>query len=80
MNGRFGGSLVAVRDGLQTGGGLCGQVRECDGKLRLLPREQALAMLQGLDLEMFEEEESDGVTPRGTAKHWHIFHIVARKP
>ena len=39
-----------------------------------------LAMLEGLDLELFEEEESDGVTPRGTAKHWHIFHIVARKP
>jgi tellurite methyltransferase len=41
---------------------------------------EALTMLEGLDVEMFEEEESDGVTPRGTAKHWHIFHIVARKP
>ena len=37
-------------------------------------------MLDGLELEMFEEEEDDGVTPRGNAKHWHIFHIVARKP
>ena len=26
-----------------------------------------------------EEEEDDSVTPRGTPKHWHIFHIVARK-
>jgi tellurite methyltransferase len=43
-------------------------------------RDEALAMLDGLDLEMFEEEEDDGVTPRGNAKHWHIFHIVARKP
>ena len=42
-------------------------------------RDEALAMLHGLELEMFEEEEDDGVTPRGNAKHWHIFHIVARK-
>lgn len=28
-------------------------------------------------LEMFDEEESDAVTPRGAPKHWHIFHIVA---
>jgi SAM-dependent methyltransferase len=43
-------------------------------------REQARRMLAGLELEMFEEERDDGVTPRGTPKHWHIFHIVARKP
>ncbi len=43
-------------------------------------RDEALALLDGLELEMFEEEEADGVTPRGNAKHWHIFHIVARKP
>jgi tellurite methyltransferase len=48
--------------------------------MTFLSRENALSMLEGLDLEMFEEEEADGVTPRGTAKHWHIFHIVARKP
>jgi tellurite methyltransferase len=30
-------------------------------------------------IELFETEETDAVTPRGAAKHWHIFHIVARK-
>jgi hypothetical protein len=29
---------------------------------------------------MFREEETDTVTPRGTEKHWHLFHIVARRP
>jgi tellurite methyltransferase len=48
--------------------------------ITFVSREEAIAMLDGLDLEMFEEEESDGVTPRGKTKHWHIFHIVARKP
>jgi tellurite methyltransferase len=30
-------------------------------------------------LELFEIEETDSVTPRGETKHWHLFHIVARK-
>ncbi len=38
------------------------------------------ALLNPLDVEHFREEEDDGVTPRGTHKHWHIFHLVARKP
>ena len=29
--------------------------------------------------ELFDEEESDAVTPRGKPKHWHIFHVVARR-
>ena len=33
-----------------------------------------------LVVEHFREEEDDSVTPRGTPKHWHIYHIVARKP
>ncbi len=48
--------------------------------MTFVSREEALALLAGLDVEMFDEEEADGVTPRGNAKHWHIFHIVARKP
>lgn len=47
--------------------------------MTFVSRDEALALLDGLELEMFEEEEADGVTPRGNAKHWHIFHIVARK-
>jgi len=47
--------------------------------MTFLERTEAEAMLDGLDVEMFEEEEADGVTPRGKAKHWHIFHVVARK-
>ncbi len=47
--------------------------------LTFVSRDEALALLQGFELELFEEEEDDGVTPRGNPKHWHIFHIVARK-
>jgi SAM-dependent methyltransferase len=37
------------------------------------------ALLSGLAVEMLEEEETDAVTPRGQKKHWHIFHVVARR-
>ncbi len=47
--------------------------------ITFVSRDEALELLKGLDLEMFEEEEADSVTPRGTPKHWHIFHVVARK-
>jgi len=75
-----------TREGLPPGGRFSGQwygPRDSwFGRpgITFLNRENALSMLEGFDLEMFEEEEADGVTPRGTAKHWHIFHIVARKP
>jgi tellurite methyltransferase len=75
-----------IREALPSGGRFSGQwygPRDSwvdRPSMTFVSREEALALLQGLDLEMFEEEEADGVTPRGNAKHWHIFHIVARKP
>lgn len=75
-----------IREGLPPGGRFSGQwygPRDSwVGRpgMTFVGRAEAEAMLDGLDVEVFEEEESDGVTPRGTAKHWHIFHIVARKP
>jgi tellurite methyltransferase len=37
-------------------------------------------LLAGLEVEHLWEEEADSVTPRGEAKHWHVFHVVARRP
>ncbi len=36
-------------------------------------------MLEGLAIEQFEEDEKDGFDAEGNAKHWHVFHVVARK-
>jgi SAM-dependent methyltransferase len=74
-----------IREALPTGGRFSGQwygPRDSwVGRpgITFLARDEALALLAGFELEMFEEEEADGVTPRGSPKHWHIFHIVARK-
>ena len=47
--------------------------------ITFLERDAALTLLEGFEVEMFDEEEADSTTPRGKPKHWHIFHIVARK-
>jgi SAM-dependent methyltransferase len=67
--GRFAGQLYGDRDSWVGRPGMS-----------FFTRAEAEALLAPLTIEMFREEESDGVTPRGAAKHWHIFHIVARKP
>ena len=42
-------------------------------------RRAAEALLDGLEVEHFEEEEADRPTAVGNQKHWHVFHVVARK-
>jgi tellurite methyltransferase len=75
-----------IRDSLPPGGRFSGQwYGERDSwvgrpGITFVTRSEARKLLEGLDVEMFDEEENDSVTPRGNTKHWHIFHIVARKP
>ena len=42
-------------------------------------RAEAERLLSPFDLEMFNEEEREGNDAGGFTKHWHVFHIVARK-
>jgi SAM-dependent methyltransferase len=66
--GRFAGQLYGDRDGWAGNPGMTHMTRAAAERL-----------LQALDVELFEEEQSDTVTPRGKPKHWHIFHVVARR-
>jgi len=65
--GRFAGQLYGDRDSWAGRPGLT-----------VHDRNAARALFAGWTVEMFEEEETDAVTPRGEAKRWHIFHVVAR--
>ena len=47
-------------------------------RITFFTREQALDELIGLDIITFDEEEADGTTTEGAAKHWHAYHIIAR--
>ena len=67
--GRFAGQLYGDRDSWAGREGMTFHTRA-----------EAEALLAPLAVELLREEESDGVTPRGKPKHWHIFHIVARQP
>jgi SAM-dependent methyltransferase len=42
-------------------------------------REDVEALLAGMEILQLEEAERDGKTSQGTAKHWHVFHVIARK-
>jgi len=67
--GRFSGQLFGVRDDWSGTDGITCHDRAAVERL-----------LAGFAVELFEEEETDTLTPRGERKHWHLFHIVARKP
>jgi len=66
--GRFSGQLFGERDGWRG-----------EKAITFLTRAEAERLLAGFEIELFEEEESDAATPYGKQKHWHLFHIVARR-
>lgn len=67
--GLFVGQFFGVHDAWNVGG----------DRITFFTREQALDELIGLDIITFDEEEVDGTTTEGAAKHWHAYHIIARK-
>lgn len=42
-------------------------------------RTEVERLLEGFDLEKFEETEKDGNDAFGNPKHYHVFHVVARR-
>ena len=44
-----------------------------------LTRDQVIALFDGFVLEMLEEEDRPSAHAGEAHKHWHVFHIVARK-
>ena len=66
--GRFSGQLFGDRDGWST-----------ERDITFQKRGDAEELLRAFELERFDEVETDGKTALGEPKHWHVFHIVARK-
>lgn len=65
--GRFSGQLFGNRDAWVGTG------------INVHTREQVVELLLAFDIERLEEIEEEGSTVTGKPKHWHLFHIVARK-
>ena len=74
-----------VVESLPPGGRFCGQLfgdRDewaSDPELTMHTREEVERLLEPFEAERFDEVEEDGETALGKPKHWHLFHIVARK-
>jgi SAM-dependent methyltransferase len=67
--GRFSGHLFGDRDGWSG-----------DAEMTFVTRGRLESLLATLEVEQLEEVEEDGTTATGKSKHWHVFHVVARKP
>jgi SAM-dependent methyltransferase len=66
--GRFSGQLFGDRDGWSD-----------EDDLSFHTRAEVEALLAGFDVERFDEVEEDSSTAMGKPKHWHLFHVVARR-
>ncbi|NJM73275.1 MAG: class I SAM-dependent methyltransferase [Scytonema sp. RU_4_4] len=70
---------------LRSGGRFCGQLFGNHDSWAIYTsmnhhtRQQLEILLQPFEIEMLQEEDHPGKTAIGEEKHWHIFHIVARK-
>jgi SAM-dependent methyltransferase len=67
-DGRFAGQLFGDRDEWST---------ETD--MTFHTRARAEALFGEFELERFDEEDEDGETVLKKPKHWHVFHVIARK-
>ncbi len=82
--GRFAGHLLGpndswVRDDRVRDNVVRDNVVQDKGPVVGLDRAELVALLRGFHLEHLEEEEDDTITPKGEAKHWHLWHINAVK-
>jgi len=74
-----------IKDSLKKGGVFCGQFFgerdewKTNFNMTFHTKEQAQELLNGLEVISFKEDEKDDKTATGDMKHWHIFHVIARK-
>ncbi|MGH2486503.1 MAG: class I SAM-dependent methyltransferase [Ktedonobacterales bacterium] len=84
---RFAGVFARIKAALASGGVFAGQffgVRDesntPDRDMTFLTRAEAEALLSDLETIELSEEDADGHKADGSPKHWHVYHILARRP
>jgi membrane dipeptidase len=79
----FDGLWRRIVDSLRPGGRFSGQLfgerDEWAGGLLAHTRSEVERLLAPFEVELLDEVEEDGTTVVGDRKHWHLFHVVARK-
>lgn len=82
---RFDDVWARIVDSVRTGGRFAGQLFGERDSWASLPdrshqtRARVDELLRPFHVEHLQEEERDGADCLNNAKHWHVFHIVARK-
>jgi tellurite methyltransferase len=84
---RFADVFARLRAALVPGGVFAGQFfgvhdqwNTPDRSMTFLTRPEAAALLRDLETIELTEEDADGHVADGSPKHWHVFHILARRP
>ncbi len=83
---RFGPLWQRILGSLKPGGRLSAQLLgpnddwHGDATITFHRRSEIEDLLAPLKVEMLREEEVDSRSQSGRAKHWHLYHIVARRP
>ena len=74
-----------ITTSLASGGRFCGHIFGNEDEwassetMTFFTRHAAEQLFEGFELEKFWEENQIGKVASGASKHWHLFHIVARK-
>jgi tellurite methyltransferase len=83
--GRFAGVWERLREAVRPGGRFAGQLLgerdtwATEPDISAFTVDDARRLFDGWSVERFDEDESDGEACSGP-KHWHVFHVVARRP
>ena len=80
--GVFAGLLGAIKPGGLFTGQLFGPSDSWntpESGMNFHPRGEVERLLRGFEILELEEEDHPGTTKLGEPKHWHIFHLLARK-
>ncbi len=73
--GRFAGQLFGDQDDWASTG-----ASPWKGQITFQTRGEVEELVEAFVVELFDELEEDGSTATGEEKHWHLFHLVVRKP
>ena len=80
-------TVSRLRDAIRPGGIMCAiffglhdEWNQPGNQLAFNSRSDVEGFFTGWDVIELEEAEEDGKTADGSAKHWHVFHVTARRP
>jgi len=83
--GNFDSVFKNIKNSLKNGGIFCGQFFgvndewSSDPLMTFHTKEQVESLLSDMNIISLIEQEKDTETAKGDMKHWHLFHVIARK-